>query len=268
MERLRRRVHEILTSHGPHDGLGRVVNGLLLLLIGANVVANVVETDREIAARAPGFFASFEAVSVAVFAVEYVLRLWAATVDPRFAHPVWGRVRFALRPTSLVDLMVIAPYYVYLLLPGSVDLRFLRAVRLLRIARLFRSERLRAVFATLGRVLHAKRTELAVTLVLVTLAVLVSAGAIYLVEHREPGTPFTSIPRAMWWAVVTITTVGYGDMAPATPLGQLIGGVVAFVGICAIALPVGILSSGYVEEVNRARTAESHRCPHCGGALS
>ena len=128
MKRVRRRVHDILTSHGPHDRFGRVVNGLLLLLIGANVVANVLETDREIAARAPGFFAGFEAVSLVVFTVEYVLRLWAATADPRFAHPVWGRARFALRPSCLVDLLVLAPYYVYLLLPGSVDLRFLRAV--------------------------------------------------------------------------------------------------------------------------------------------
>jgi voltage-gated potassium channel len=94
---------------------------------------------------------------------------------------------------------------------------------------------------------------------------LLSAGAIYLAEHDEPNTLFTSIPAAMWWAVETITTIGYGDMIPATVAGRLVAGFVAFLGICSLALPVGIISSGYVEAINQAKRTDLRRtCPHCG----
>jgi voltage-gated potassium channel len=121
------------------------------------------------------------------------------------------------------------------------------------------------------RVLQNKRVELLVSLAIVIVAMLLAAGALYIAERNEPGTLFTSIPQAMWWAVETITTIGYGDMIPTTPLGKMIGGIVAFIGICAVALPVGIISSGFIEELNRKRqqatSPGSRICPHCGGAL-
>jgi voltage-gated potassium channel len=141
---------------------------------------------------------------------------------------------------------------------------------LLRLFRLLRATRFANAFGVLTRVVQAKRADLGVTLAVVGVAIVVAAGAIYTVEHSEPKTAFTSIPRAMWWSVVTITTVGYGDMAPVTPIGQVIGGIVAVLGICALALPVGILSTGFFDELNRARAAPAPRlrvCPHCGGSL-
>jgi voltage-gated potassium channel len=254
---MRRRVHEILSDLRPGDAVARFVNLLLLSLIAANVVASVVETEVEIAARAPRFFRWFEIVSVAIFTVEYVLRLWSS---PR------GWLRQALRPMSLVDLAAIAPFYLDLLLPGTLDFRFLRALRLMRLFRLLRVNRLADAFAALARVIQAKRPALVVSLAVVVVAMLVAAGAMYVVEHRHPGTQFTSIPRAMWWSIVTITTVGYGDMTPVTGLGQVIAGFTAFLGICALALPVGIISSGYLDEVNRkaaVATAAAAECPHC-----
>jgi voltage-gated potassium channel len=249
---MRRRVHEILSDLRPGDGVARFVNLALLSLIAANVVASVVETDAEIAARAPRFFHWFEIVSVAIFTVEYVLRLWSAQ----------RRLREATRPMSVVDLVAIAPFYLDLLLPGTFDFRFLRALRLMRLFRLLRITKLADAFAALARVIQAKRPALAVSLAVVVVAMLLAAGAMYVVEHRHPGTQFTSIPRAMWWSIVTITTVGYGDMTPVTGLGQVIAGFTAFLGICALALPVGIISSGYIDEVNR-KPATAAECPHC-----
>lgn len=249
---MRRRVHEILSDLRPGDAVARLVNLVLLSLIAANVVASVVETDAEIAARAPRFFHWFETISVAIFTVEYVLRLWSA---PR-------RWREAARPMSVVDLVAIAPFYLDLLLPGTFDFRFLRALRLMRLFRLLRITKLADAFAALARVIQAKRPALAVSLAVVVVAMLLAAGAMYVVEHRHPGTQFTSIPRAMWWSIVTITTVGYGDMTPVTGLGQVIAGFTAFLGICALALPVGIISSGYIDEVNR-KPANVAECPHC-----
>lgn len=259
---MRRRVFEILTGPRHDDVVGRVISGLLLLLIAANVTASVLETDAGIARRAPGFFRWFEIVSVVVFSVEYVLRIWSCTADKTYAHPIRGRLKQMSRPMSIVDLVAIAPFYVDLLLPGMLDLRFLRALRLLRLFRLMRIASLAEAFATLARVLRGKRPALFVTLTVVIVAMVVSAGAMYFVEHEHADTPFTSIPRAMWWAIVTITTVGYGDMVPVTAVGQLIAGLVAFIGICALALPVGIVSSGYIDELNRRQAQEP--CPHCG----
>lgn len=266
---MRRRLYEILTNPRPGDRLGRAVSLGLLLLIASNVAANALETDLDVARSAPGFFYWFEVVSVLVFTAEYLLRLWCVTSDSRFAHPIFGRLRHAVRPLSLIDLASIAPFYLQLVFPGALDLRFLRAMRLLRVFRLVRAERAARAFGILARVVQAKRSELGVTIAILSVAVVIAAGAVYTAEHTQPGTPFTSIPRAMWWSIVTITTVGYGDMTPATPIGQVIGGIVAFLGICAIALPVGILSSGYVDEVNRmkaeiAASDATRACPHCG----
>jgi voltage-gated potassium channel len=268
---MRRRIYEVLSNPRPDDRLGRSISIALLLLIAANVLASILETDDDLANRAPAFFEWFERVSIAIFSVEYLLRLWSCTADPRFTGALRGRVRMALTPLALVDLIAIAPAYVELLLPGVLDLRFLRVLRLLRLFRLLRHARIADAFATIGRVLQSKRVDLVVSLAIVIMAMLFAAGAMYFVERDDPGTQFTSIPRAMWWAVVTLTTIGYGDMLPITPAGRVIGGIVAFIGICAVALPVGIVSSGFVEELNRksrrAASTDARACPHCGGTL-
>lgn len=265
---VRRRVHEILTNPPPGDRVGRLISVALMSLIAANVLTSVIETDQDIHARAPAFFAVFESISVTVFTGEYVLRIWSCTADPRFRGVVRGRLRMMATPMAIIDLLAILPSLVDRLLPGTLDLRFLRVLRLLRLLRLLRVGRVGYAFSTLVRVIQTKRVELGVTLAFVVAATIISAGAMYLVEHAQPGTAFSSIPRAMWWAVVTITTVGYGDMVPQTPWGHLLGGLVAFIGICALALPVGILSSGFIDELSRQRSeAKSITCPHCGGSL-
>jgi voltage-gated potassium channel len=269
---MRRRIYEILSNPRPDDRLGRLINLALLLLIAANVAASILETDAELVRGASTFFESLESVSIIVFSTEYLLRLWSCTADPRFTGAVRGRIRMAFTPMALVDLVAIAPFYVELLLPGTLDLRFLRVLRLLRVFRLLRHSRIADAFATMARVLQGKRADLAISLAIVGVAMLLAAGAIYLAERDVLDTQFTSIPRAMWWAVVTITTIGYGDMVPMTLAGKLIGGFVAFIGITAVALPVGIVSSGFIEELNRTTPQASspddaRRCPHCGSLL-
>lgn len=267
---VKRRVHEILTSPRPGDRVGRMISFLLLALIATNVIASMLETDQDIRAQAPALFVAFEWASVVVFTIEYALRLWSCTADPVFQRR-WGRLRWSVTPMALIDLLAIAPSLVSYFLPGAIDLRFLRVLRLLRLFRLLRFGRLGYAFTTLARVIQTRRVELGVTLAFVVVATVIAAGAIYLAEHRQPDTGFSSIPRAMWWAVVTITTVGYGDMVPQTAIGHVIGGLVAFVGICALALPVGILSSGFIEELSRQQEAAKKKapatCPHCGGSL-
>ena len=269
---MRRRIYEILSNPRPDDRLGRFINIALLLLIAANVTASILETDAELASRAPVLFERFEQFSITIFSIEYLFRLWSCTVNPRFTGAISGRARMATTPMALVDLVAIAPFYVELFLSSTLDLRFLRVLRLLRLFRLLRYSRIADAFATMIRVLQSKRIDLAVSLAIVVVAMLLAAGAIYVAERNEPGTLFASIPQAMWWAIETITTIGYGDMIPTTPSGKVIGGFVAFIGICAVALPVGIVSSGFIDELNRkkrqaAAPADARTCPHCGNLL-
>lgn len=267
---MRKRLYEILTHPAHDDVVGRIVNGLMLALIAANVAASVLETDADIQSLAPRFFEQFEVVSVAIFSIEYVVRLWACTADPKFKGPIAGRIKHALLLMSLVDIAAIAPFYIELLLPSVIDLRFLRVMRLVRLFRLGRASKLAEALAMLARVIRSKRIELGVSLSLVAIATLLAAGAMWVAERTIPGTQFTSIPRAMWWSVETITTVGYGDMVPQSPVGRVIGSVVAFLGVCTFALPVGILSSGFISELERQKKAAEgtlESCPHCGEPL-
>ena len=197
---------------------------------------------------------------MAVFSLEYVLRLWSCTDHPEFQQRIRDRVRYAVTPMALIDLLAILPAFVA---GDQLDLRFMRSVRLLRLARSLKFARYSTALQTLGAVVMAKRAELAITLLLAMVLLVCSAGGIYFAEHEAQPDAFSSIPAAMWWAVTTLTTVGYGDVYPITILGRVFGGLVALAGIGLFALPTGILAGGFAEEMQRRRRPP-RVCPHCG----
>ena len=256
---MKRRLYEILELARPGDRAGRGVAIGIIALIAVNVVASVLETVASVHAAARGVFTAVEVVSIALFTVEYLLRLWVATEDPRFARPVAGRLRWAVTPPALVDLLAIAPAYLPWL---GIDLRFVRAVRLARVFRVFKLRRYSRTVQLLGAVLRKKKDELAIALLCLMLILLISGSLMYYAEHEAQPDPFSSIPASLWWAIETLTTVGYGDMIPVTPLGKLLGAVISVAGIGLFALPAGILGAGFLEEVQARR--EPRTCPHCG----
>jgi voltage-gated potassium channel len=199
----------------------------IALLIVLNVVALMLESDKGIDAAYHPWFVAFEAASLLAFGVEYALRLWACTADPRYARPVVGRLRFALRPLQLIDLLALLPAVLFFL-PGVPDLRFVRAVRLLRILRVLKLGRYSDAVALLGRVLSQRRAELAVTGLVLVVLLVVAASALHFAEADAQPEKFGSIPDSLWWAVITLTTIGYGDVYPVTPLGKVFGGLIAW----------------------------------------
>ena len=208
-------------------------------------------------------FAAFEMFSVVVFSLEYLLRLWSCTDHPEARGRLRDRMRYVATPMAVVDLVAILPAF----FAGPLDLRFVRSLRLLRLARALKFARYSTALQTVSAVFRAKRDELALTVLLATVLLVCAAGGIYFAEHEAQPEAFSSIPAAMWWAVTTLTTVGYGDVFPVTPLGRIFGGLVAVTGVGLFALPTGILASGFAEELQRkGRSARS--CPHCGKALS
>lgn len=262
---MRRRVYEILDVSDGEDQLSRWIDTALMLLIVTNVAALVIATDDGILSSAPGFFHYFELVSFCIFGVEYLLRLWSCTSDPEFAHPVTGRLRYALHPLMLADAVAVLSYFVLLMLPSSLDLGALRALRLVsRTARLARySPGLRA----LATALSSKKNELLAVVSVVGVLLVIAASLMYYIEQSAQPEHFSSIPAAMWWSIITVTTVGYGDVAPITPVGRLLAGLIALLGIGIFALPAGILGSGFVEQVAVRNATAVHTCPRCGFEL-
>lgn len=246
--RLRRRAYEIVEVGRSEDRASRIFDTVIVTLILLNIAAFVIETVPSIQARYGPQFLAFEALSVAVFTVEYLVRLWVAVEVPFLARlPTWrARLDMARRPALVIDLLAILPFYLGAVL--AIDLRALRVLRLLRFLKLSRYS---PAMHTLIRVLSNERRALMGAGLLLLAAVLFASTGIYYIENEAQPDKFGSVPDAAWWAVATLTTVGYGDVAPVTPLGRLFGGVVMVTGLCVLALPVAIVSSGFAQEVGR-----------------
>jgi voltage-gated potassium channel len=248
--RLRRRAYEILEGAAADEPAGRILNALLIGLIIANVAAIILESDASIGARDPVWFRLFEWLSVLLFTLEYAVRAWAAVERPdnRYKAPVAGRIRYMLTPLALIDAIAILPFYLSFLLP--VDLRFMRVFRLFLI---FKLTRYQASMSLLARVVRNEAGPIAAALFVLAMLLVVAASFAYLAEREAQPLVFASIADAMWWAIVTMTTVGYGDMVPVTPLGKVIGGVLGVIGLGMVALPAGLLASGFSEQLHQRR---------------
>ena len=262
--KLKKRVHDLLAVSTEGDDHSRTVDLWILALIFLNILALVLETVDSIYSRNPAAFELFEDVSLVIFSVEYLLRLWSCSAVPTYARPLFGRLRFATTPLAIVDLLAILPLYLPLF---GLDMRFIRVVRLLRFFRLAKLFRYSSALRLLGRVVLGKREELAsIFFVLVTL-LLISSSLMYFAEHDDQPGKFSSIPETMWWSVITLTTVGYGDYYPVTGIGKFIAAIIAVLGIGMFALPAGILGAGFVDELQTKKRG-GRRCPSCGEELS
>jgi voltage-gated potassium channel len=240
----------ILEEGHTDSGLSRVVEMFLIFLIVSNTIAVILETVPELYNPYHTFFAVFEQITVYIFAVEYFFRLWSSVEDPRIGDgkPWSGRLRFAMRPMMVVDFLSFAPYFVALALGGAVDLRALRVLRLLRLLKIARYSQ--AMPALLG-VLYAERRALFGAFILLIFTVCVTAEVMHLIEGSAQPKVFGTLPGAMYWAITTLTTVGYGDETPITWAGKLWAGITMVTGLVLFALPVGIIATGFVHGLHK-----------------
>jgi len=260
LERLRHRIFQVLEEPASGDYVGRFVQGFLITIICVNVGAMMLSTVEGVAKAYAPWFRAIEIFSVIVFSVEYILRLWVITQRPRFCRPILGRLRYCVTPLALVDLAAVLPFYLPMLLP--VNLLFIRVLRLMRLVRLLKIGRYSESLQTLGWVLRERKGELVAALMILLVLLVVTSSLMYQVEHETQPQVFSSVFAAMWWSVSTLTTVGYGDAYPITPLGKVLGGAIAIMGIGLFALPAGILGSGFIERLNQKK--RRRLCPHCG----
>ncbi len=267
-EKIKYHVFDILVETDDGEIIDRIVAIFLMILILLNTIAVVLETVETINQEYAAYFHALEVFSVVVFTLEYILRLWVAPLEKRFSGR-FGRLRYAVTIFALIDLVAVLPFYLPLLFP--MDLLVIRFLRVFRLFRLFKLNRYARSLNTLDDILRNKKEELLVTFAMLMMLLLFSSSLMYLVEHDAQPDKFPDIPTAMWWGIVTLTTVGYGDAFPITVLGKILGGFVAILGIALFAIPTGIIAAGFNEELEKIRLKDKIKCPacpHCDGDIS
>lgn len=246
--RFRHRAHTVMEAGRSSGPIGFAFEACLITLIVANAVVVSLDSVAKLAAQYGHYFQMFEIASVVVFTGEYVLRVWTAPEDPRYAdRPLVDRVRYVLQPYMLIDLAAIAPAYIALFVPMA-DLRILRLFRLFRLLKIARYS---PAVSTLIHVLSLERRALFGTLLLLVCVMCLSAEGIYIIEGSVQPKSYGDLPTCMYWAIITLTTVGYGDITPITTLGRLWAGITAIFGLGIFALPVGIIASAFMTEIHR-----------------
>ena len=248
-QQLRSRLAILLEPKADQSALGKTIDVLLTLLILLNVVAVILATVPELDAQYDLHFEWFNIFSVVIFTFEYILRAWTCIeLDNRPISHAKKRIKYLSSPMAIVDLIVILPFYIGLFF--SIDLRILRVLRLLRIFKLGRYS------SAMQMLVQAFRQEYRILLAsfsILLIMMILAASGIYLIEKDIQPDKFGSIPAAMWWAITTLTTVGYGDVTPITSWGRFFGGTITLFGMGMVALPAGILASSFSEQAHQRR---------------
>lgn len=249
--RLRRYIFENLEpSAWPHPGLSPA-NMVIVSLIVAAVALAIVESEVELVSNEYlQTFSMLEFAFTIAFATEYGLRLWSNVENPRYGHGLTGRLRYLRTPAAIIDFLALSPIF-FASIGGEMFL--LRLFRLLRILRLGRLGRFSSATGAIMAAVHSRRYELAMTAVIGFFLLLFSSTLLYMVEAEAQPIVFGSIPRAMWWSIATLTTVGYGDVVPITVAGRILAGVTALTGIGLIAMPTGILAAAFSDALQAQR---------------
>ncbi|MFK7971726.1 MAG: ion transporter [Bacteroidia bacterium] len=244
-----------------------LISGLIML----NVVAVFLESYQEIDELYGTHFRIFEVFSIIVFSIEYIARVWTADLLYEHLPKTKARLKFIFSFFGLIDILAIMPFFLPFFF--KIDLRIMRALRLLRLLRIFKLGRHSRSMRMVGDVLKDTRYDLMVTMFVTCILLIMASVLMYNIEHAAQPDKFENIGQSLWWAIATLTTVGYGDIFPITAMGKLLSGVIALLGVGIVALPTGIISSTFVEKIRERKKLErKHKkhpdvCPCCDRPL-
>lgn len=261
MYNLKKRIFEIIEVAEDNDIPSKIFDIFIICLISLNVLALVISSFSNLPSTLIAILKIFEIVSVIIFTIEYLLRLWTSKfLYPNSKIPV---IKYIFSFMAIIDLLAILPFYIPMII--SADLRFLRILRLFRIIRVFKLNRYSSAMETIAKVLKNEKEKLFYTIFIMAILIVFASSLMYYVENPAQPEQFPNIVASIWWAVATLTTVGYGDVYPITALGKLLSGIIAILGIGIVALPTGIISSGFMAELESQKKTKI--CPHCGKKL-
>lgn len=245
----KRRVLEVLNRSSGQDRFSRWCDHFLATLILLNLVAVSLESIDSLSQKYSDLFLIFELFSVTIFGVEYILRIWAMSANEasKFKTATGRRLEYIFSFTGLIDLIAILPSLLPLFL-GEVDLRWLRVLRLVRLLKISHySSALEDLFSAI----KAEKSAFGAALYLFCIALFVSSSLMYIAENTIQPEHFSSIPTTMWWSLITLTTVGYGDVSPITPIGKVVGAFTAIMGVCVVALLTGIVATAFANQISK-----------------
>lgn len=248
---IRKYVHGLLHPEKVETAAQRWTKNFIATVICLSILSVVLETEPDLYRDYHAFFYGFEVFTVIVFSIEYILRLWCIVEEEGYERPIIGRLKYLVTPLALVDLIAVVPFYLPALI--TVDLRFVRILRLIRLVRVMKLGHYSKSLTLISKIVHNKRSQLAASMFILAILLLIASTVMYYIEHDAQPEKFRSIPASFWWGIETLTTVGYGDVAPITPLGKICAAIIAVLGIGLFGLPAGILASGFLEEVQQKR---------------
>jgi len=250
---IKSKVFEVIEPSSGSSRISYVFDWFITTLILASVVSVFVITF-DIPDWLNSFLSKFEVVAVAIFTVEYLLRIWTADLLYKDKTPFMARLKYVVSAMAIVDLVAILPFYLPMFLPTSV--LGMRALRLVRLFRILKLNRYSDAMASIGQVIKEKQRELCGSFFFVSLLMVISSLLMYAIEHDAQPQVFKNAFSGLWWAVATLTTVGYGDIYPVTVVGRIIGAFIALLGVAAVAIPTGIISSGLIERMSSGSGGE------------
>lgn len=244
---IKTRIYKIIEPAENNDTLSKIFDNSILLLIVINIISIVLESFDEIGDRYGNILSIIEGISIAIFTIEYLLRIITSDLHYHERNKIKSVFKYIKSPMAVIDLLAIIPFYLPMIIP--IDLRILRILRLTRLFRIFKINRYTKSLKLIVKVLKRKKEELLITLFVTMIMLLLSSAIMYIIETNDQPENFPNIIAAFWWAIATLTTVGYGDVYPVTVWGKIISGIIALLGVGLVALPTGIISSGFIEEL-------------------
>jgi len=252
---IKRRTFEIISKAESGDRASSIFDWSIMALIALSILTIILDSFQNIHERYQTLFQTFEVITVIVFTIEYILRIWTADLlYPDAKHP---RLKYCFSFMAIVDLLAILPFYLPFF---SADLRFLRMMRLFRLFRLLRVLKLGRYLDALQVIVKVIRTsgpQLIMSVVICFFVMLFSAIIMYEVENPVQPEQFPNVLSSLWWAICTLTTVGYGDVYPITAVGRFFASVISLVGIGIIAIPTGIIAAGFNQVINKEQDKDA-----------
>jgi voltage-gated potassium channel len=262
--KMKEKIYELVQkgSHGKKINL--IFDYVIMCLIILSVISIVLESINELSPSIKRILNWFDILSVVVFTIEYLMRLYVSDLTHPAKNRFQSRLKFIFSASGLIDLFAILPFYLPMLI--KTDLRFLRVLRLTRFLRILKINRYTKSFNLIWSVIKEKKSELIVTVFATFILLIIASFIMYNVEGEKQPEAFSNILNSFWWAVATLTTVGYGDIYPITGFGKFISGVIAIMGIGLVALPTGIIGAGFMDKIKEKKEEEKKEfiCPHCG----
>lgn len=260
-KRIKKRAYELIEVATDGDNISKIIDIFLISLIILNVILVIADTfDLPDSFRA--VMDIIEMFSVVIFSAEYLVRVWTADLHFREYQPIRARIKYILSFQSIIDILALLPFYLPFLFP--VNLVVLRIFRVFRLLRLFKVNHYTKALASIVDVFRNKTNQLVSSMLVVALLMVIASVLMYNVEHDVQPEVFNNALSGLWWAVATLTTVGYGDIYPITPLGKVLSAIIAILGIGFVAVPTGIITSGFSEQIEERKDDDKNYCPYCG----